>query len=194
MNPQVMWFVSRASGIVAWALVTLSVCWGLFISTKAVAKASSPAWLLDFHRYLGGLSVFFTGVHLAGLVGDNFVSFGWAEIFVPMASEWQPGNVAFGVVALYLLVAIEATSLAMKRLPRRLWRWVHRSSFILYFVATYHAIAAGTDHANDWFRVAALASINVVAFLTVVLILTVRKAKLTPTRSTRQAVDERVDA
>lgn len=182
MNPQVMWFVSRSSGIIAWGLVTLSVCWGLFVSTKAVAKASSPAWLLDFHRYVGGLSVLFTAVHLGGLVGDNYVYFGWAELFVPMASDWQPGAVAFGIVAFYLLITIELTSLAMKRMPRRLWRWVHRSSFILYFVATYHAIAAGTDSGNLWFRMAALASVNIVAFLTVVLILAARKAALTSRR------------
>lgn len=182
MNPQVMWFVSRSSGIIAWGLVTLSVCWGLFVSTKAVAKASSPAWLLDFHRYLGGLSVLFTAIHLGGLVGDNYVYFGWAELFVPMASDWQPGAVAFGIVAFYLLITIELTSLAMKRMPRRLWRWVHRSSFILYFVATYHAIAAGTDSGNLWFRMAALASVNIVAFLTVILILAARKAALTSRR------------
>ena len=182
MNPQVMWFVSRSSGIIAWGLVTLSVCWGLFVSTKAVAKASSPAWLLDFHRYVGGLSVLFTAVHLGGLVGDNYVYFGWAELFVPMASDWQPGAVAFGIVAFYLLITIELTSLAMKRMPRRLWRWVHRSSFILYFVATHHAIAAGTDSGNLWFRMAALASVNIVAFLTVVLILAARKAALTSRR------------
>jgi DMSO/TMAO reductase YedYZ heme-binding membrane subunit len=173
----------------AWALVTLSVCWGLFISTKAVAKASSPAWLLDFHRYLGGLAVFFTGVHLAGLVGDNYVYFGWAELFLPMAADWQPGPVAFGIVAFYLLVAVEITSLAMKRLPRVLWRWVHRSSFLLYFVATYHAIAAGTDNENQWFRIAALASVNVVAFLTIVLIMATRKAKLNPRRPVRTRED-----
>lgn len=183
MNPQLMWFVSRSSGIVAWVLVTLSVCWGLFVSTKAVAKASTPAWLLDLHRYLGGLAVIFTAVHLAGLVGDNYVYFGWAELFIPMASDWQPGAVAFGIIGFYLLIAIEVTSLAMKRLPRRVWRWVHRSSFILYFVATYHAIAAGTDSGNVWFRMAALSSVNVVAFLTVVLILASRKAALVPKRS-----------
>ena len=195
MNPQLMWYVSRSSGIIAWSLVTMSMCWGLFISTKAVAKASTPAWLLDFHRYLGGLSVVFTGVHLAGLVGDNYVYFGWAELFVPMASEWQPGAVAFGVVGFYLLIAIEVTSLAMKRLPRRIWRWVHRSSFVLYFVATYHAIAAGTDAENLWFRMAALASVNIVAFLTVVLILAKRKAALVNPRTpaTKQTVGARRD-
>ena len=185
MNPQVWWFVSRSSGIIAWALLTLSVCWGLFISTKAVAKASSPAWLLDLHRYLGGLAVIFTGIHLVGLVADNYVTFGWAETFIPMASTWKPGPVAFGIVGFYLLLAVELSSLAMKRLPRRLWRWIHRSSFVLYFVATYHAISAGTDSENQWFRIVALASINIVMFLTIVLILAARKAKLTPARPAR---------
>jgi DMSO/TMAO reductase YedYZ heme-binding membrane subunit len=190
MNPQVWWFVSRSSGIVAWALLTLSVCWGLFISTKAVAKASSPAWLLDLHRHLGGLAVIFTGIHLVGLVADNYVTFGWAETFIPMASTWKPGPVAFGIVGFYLLLAVELTSLAMKRLPRRLWRWVHRSSFVLYFVATYHAISAGTDSENQWFRIVALASINIVMFLTIVLILAARKAKLAPARPARARAAE----
>ena len=57
MSSQIWWFVSRSSGLVAWALLSLSVCWGLFLSTRAVARASSPAWLLDLHRFLGGLSV-----------------------------------------------------------------------------------------------------------------------------------------
>lgn len=190
MNPQVWWFVARSSGIVAWALLTLSVCWGLFISTKAVAKASSPARLLDLHRYLGGLAVIFTGIHLVGLVADNYVTFGWAETFIPMASSWKPGPVAFGIVGFYLLLAVELTSLAMKRLPRRLWRWIHRSSFVLYFVATYHAITAGTDAENQWFRVVALASINIVMFLTIVLILAARKATLAPARPERVRASE----
>jgi predicted ferric reductase len=189
MSPQIWWFISRSSGMIAWGLLTLSVCWGLFISTKAVAKASSPAWLLDLHRYLGGTAVLFTGLHLVGLAADNYVTFGWADMFVPMATSWKPGAVAFGIVGLYLLLAIEATSLAMKRLPRRLWRAVHHTSLVLYFVATYHAIAAGTDKQNQVFRIAALASINIVMFLTVVLILAARKAKLSPARSARALVD-----
>lgn len=188
MNPQIWWFVSRSSGMIAWVLLTLSVCWGLFISTKAVAKASGPAWLLDFHRFLGGLAVVFTAVHLAGIAADNYVTFGWADMFVPMATSWKPGAVAFGIVGFYVLLAIEITSLLMNRIPRRLWKWVHRSSFVLYFVATYHGIAAGTDHENHWFRIGALASINIVMFLTIVLILAGRRARLQPSRSPRPLV------
>jgi hypothetical protein len=177
VNSQVWWFVARSSGIVAWALLTLSVCWGLLLSTRVLTRRVSPAWLLDLHRHLGGLAVVFTGIHLVGLVADSYVTFGWAELFIPMASSWKPGAVAFGVVAFYLLLAIEITSLAIRRLPRSLWRWVHRSSFLLFAVATYHGIAAGTDAGNQWYRMATWIAIGVVVTLTLVLLMVARRTR-----------------
>ncbi len=176
MNSQVWWFVSRSSGVVAWALLTLSVCWGLFISTKAVAKTTTPAPLLDLHRFLGGLSVIFTALHLVGLVADSFVYFGWKELFVPMASPWKPGPVAWGIAAMYLLIVVELTSLTMKRLPRRWWLRIHRLSFPLWVIATTHGLQAGTDHRNNWYRLVSLVAISIVAFLTIVLVMSKRKA------------------
>lgn len=175
MNEQIWWFVARSGGIVAWALVTLSVCWGLFLSTKAAAKASQPARLLDLHRFLGGLSVTFTAIHIVGLVGDSYVEFGWLEILVPWASTWKPTAVAWGVIAFWLLIAVELTSLFMKRIPRPVWRQIHRASFGLYIFATVHGIQAGSDTLNAGYRMAMLASINIVAFLTVLLILAHRR-------------------
>ena len=178
MNSQVWWYVSRSSGIIAWLLVSFSVCWGLFISTKAVAKTTTPAPLLDLHRFLGGCSVVFTAVHLVGLVGDSYVHFGWQELFVPMASTWKTGAVAWGIVGFYLLLTVEITSLLMKKLPRRWWLAIHRLSFPLWAMATYHGLKAGTDHRNDWYRLATLSVVSIVAFLTVVLIMAKRKATI----------------
>lgn len=190
MNEQIYWFVARSGGIVAWALVTASVCWGLFISTRAAAKASQPSKLLNIHRYLGGLSVVFTLLHVAGLMLDSYVEFGWLDILVPWASDWKPTAVAWGVIGLYLLLAVELTSLFMHKLPRSVWRAVHRSSFGLYVLATIHGIQAGTDATSIWFRIAMLASINVVGFLTVLAVLANRKtshkrASATPAHAAR---------
>jgi len=178
VNEQVWWFAARSSGIIAWALVTFSVSWGLFLSTKAAAKASQPSNLLDLHRFLGGLSVIFTAIHLASLVADSYVEFGWLEILVPWTSTWQPTAVAWGVIAMYLLVAIELTSLAMKKIPRVIWRQVHRLSFGLYVFATIHGIQAGTDTGNRWYQVVMLASINIVGFLLILLIFTHRRTAM----------------
>jgi sulfoxide reductase heme-binding subunit YedZ len=187
VNSQVWWFVARSSGIIAWALLTLSVVWGLLLSTKVsatriAARKLRPAWILDLHRHLGGLAVIFTAIHLIGIAGDSYVTFGWADIFLPMASEWKPGAVAFGVVSMYLLVAIEATSLAIRHLPRTAWRWVHRTSFVLYATATYHGILAGTDAGNQWFRLASWISIAVVVVLTIRLFVVLRRKSVADRR------------
>jgi predicted ferric reductase len=147
------WYVARASGIVAWVLLAIAVIWGILVATRILGRKPRPAWVLDLHRWLGGLSVTFTAVHLAGLMLDDYVEFGVRELLVPFASEWRPAAVAWGVVALYALIAVQATSLAMKRLPRRLWKWIHMSSFGLFFVATLHAGMAGTDVTNPVYRV-----------------------------------------
>lgn len=182
MNPQVWWYASRASGIVAWILITASVMWGLTLSTRVLGKKATPAWLLDLHRYLGGMAVVMTGIHLLGLVADSYVYFGWKEILVPFAAQWQPGPVAWGVVAFYILVTIEVTSLMMKKMPKRAWRVIHQTSWILFGIVTIHGLQAGTDVKNPAYRWVALASIQGVFFLTVIRIMAQRKARRAASR------------
>lgn len=164
LNEKLWWYLARSSGLVAWLILAAAVIWGLLLSTRILQDRRRPAWLLDLHRWLGGLSVVFTALHLLGLVLDEYVFFGWRELFVPMASEWQPAAVAWGIVGFYLLVAVQVTSLLMKRLPRRLWKSIHLSSFILFWVATMHSALAGTDTTARWYRVGATVMIVLVIF------------------------------
>jgi predicted ferric reductase len=177
LNEKFWWYLSRSSGLVAWLILAAAVIWGLLLSTRILQDRRRPAWLLDLHRWLGGLSVVFTGLHLVGLVLDEYVVFGWRELFVPMASEWQPGAVAWGIVGFYLLVAVQVTSLLMKRLPRKLWKSIHFSSFILFWVATMHSALAGTDATARWYRVGATVVIVLVLFTVAYRFLTLGAAR-----------------
>lgn len=156
MNPQLWWYVARASGLVAWALLVASVVWGVLLATRVLKPVDRPAWLLAMHRWLSGLAVTFTGVHLVALVADSYVHFGWAELFVPGASPWRTGAVAVGVVAFWLLVVVQATSLLMRRLPRRAWKAVHYASYVTVWGVSVHAGLAGTDVANRLYQLVAL--------------------------------------
>jgi predicted ferric reductase len=148
LDPKLTWYAARASGMVAWALVTASILWGLAVSTRLVRRRGAPAWTLDLHKFLGTLSVVFVGVHVLALWADNFVYFGPRELFVPMASRYRPLAVAWGIAATYLLVAIQLTSWTMRRIPRRLWHAVHLTSFPLFAAATVHGFTAGADRGN----------------------------------------------
>lgn len=185
MNEKLWWYVARSTGIVAWALVAAAVIWGLLLTTRLVGGRSAPKWLLDLHRFLGGLAVIFTGLHLVGLVADSYTHFGPTDLLVPFASAWKPLPVALGVVAMYLLAAVELTSLAMKRLPRRLWRWVHLTSFGSFWLATLHGVLAGTDASNPVLWVAYLVTASVVLFLTVFRTLADPRTPRRPAQPTR---------
>ncbi len=156
MNPQLWWYFARASGMVAAILLVASLVWGVLMATRALKPVDRPAWMLAMHRWFSGLAVTGVVVHIAALVADNYMHFGAEEILVPMASSWKPGAVALGVVAMYLLVLVQVTSLAMKRLPKRVWRGIHMSSYALTWMVFVHAGLAGTDVANRVYQVVAL--------------------------------------
>lgn len=176
MNEQFWWFLARSSGIVAWALLVGSVALGLVLSTRALGKRPTPAWSLDIHRGVSGMAVLLTVVHLVALVLDSYVEFGVAELLVPMASEWRPLAVTWGVLALYVLVAVEVSSLLRTRLPARVWRRIHMASFVLYGFATLHFVTAGTDVEGMPGTVAVVGSMVLIAALTLVRILAPRGA------------------
>jgi hypothetical protein len=168
MTSQFTWYVARSAGIVSWALLTASVLWGLTMTTRVARGRVRTAWLLDLHRYLGGLATIFVGVHVAAIVGDSYVHFDLASVLVPFASSWHPGAVAWGIVAAYVLLAVELTSLARAQLPKRVWRAVHFSSFPLFVLATVHGLTAGTDANTAVFRWVVVVAVAAVAALTAI--------------------------
>jgi hypothetical protein len=184
LDPHLSWYAARASGLVAWGLVTASILWGLTLSTRLVRRKGIPAWLLDVHRYLGTLSLVFVAVHVGALTADNYVHFGWAELFVPMASSWRPVAVAWGIVATYLLVAIQVTSWFMRKMPRRVWHAVHLSSFGLFAVATAHGFTTGADASKVAVRWVAATG---VCFVVVLLFLRTTRRDRRSTRIVRRA-------
>jgi predicted ferric reductase len=152
MKSEMVWYIARASGIVTWALLAASVAWGLTLTARPFGNRPRAAWLLDLHRFLAGAAVIFLAVHVGSILADTYVHFGPVNVLVPFTGRWHPVAVAWGIVAMYVLVALEVTSLLRARLPRRWWRATHYASFPLFGFATVHALTAGTDRHNPLFR------------------------------------------
>lgn len=167
MNPQFWWYLARGSGIVAWLFLTAAVLWGIVLATDLFPESRRPAWLLDLHRWLGGLTVTFVAIHIGALVADSYIKFSVVDIVIPFASDYETTAVAYGVLATWGLVAVQATSLAMKRLPKRVWRGIHRTSALTFWLTSLHGTYAGTDANNRLYSVTSLlATVFVIAALT----------------------------
>ena len=177
MNEKVWWYLARSSGIVAMVLLVASVVWGVLLATRALKPHDRPAWLLDLHRWLGGTALVMTGLHLTGLVLDGYISFGLAELFVPGASSYRPLAVALGVLSMYVMIAIQASSYMRKHLSTRVWRGIHVSSYGVVWLAALHAGMAGTDTVNRVYQALALVLTMVAVAATIVRILAPGRVK-----------------
>lgn len=167
------WYLARSSGLVAAGLLVMSFLWGILLSTQLVKPVKRPAWLLDLHRWLAGLTVGFVALHLVALVADSYLQFDLRSLFVPFASEWKPGPVTWGIAGIYLLAAVQLTSwsAARSKLSRRAWHGIHLLSFPLVWVVAMHSGSAGTDAGNPVYRFTVLGVILIALFVIIYRIL-----------------------
>lgn len=171
------WYAARATGIVAWAVASAAVIWGLLLSTRSARGLAKPAWVLDLHRWLGALTLIVTVAHLGALAADSFVHFGWSELLVPGASPWKTVPVAWGVLAFWLLLVVEVSSFFKRQLGQRSWARIHLLSFVAYLMATAHYLQAGTERSNPLVLLSVEAVTAVVLYLTILRVLAHRKAR-----------------
>ena len=161
------WYLARSSGLIAAVLLAAAFVWGILLATRLLKPVKSKPWVLDLHRWLGGLTVFFVAVHLVALVADSYLEFNLKTILVPFASDWRPLAVTWGVAALYLLAAIQLSSWTRirSRLSRRTWHAIHLVSFPLLWLVAVHAGAAGTDTGNRWYVIGMFALTALILFV-----------------------------
>jgi DMSO/TMAO reductase YedYZ heme-binding membrane subunit len=141
---ELMWFVTRASGVVALLLIVAAVADGLVFSGREGGRRLRPAGWMDLHRGLGGYALAFTGLHLVSAFGAD-LGVGLAEIFVPGASSYATTAFSLGVLAFYGLAVTVLTSWPKKRLRHRAWHALHLVSLPTAVLSAVHAYQLGSD-------------------------------------------------
>lgn len=159
------WYLSRASGFVAYLLLWGSVVWGLLLSTGTGRRWVRPPQLLDAHQFLSTTAVGFASFHGLVLMGDRYMSFPLGAIVVPFASSHQPLLVAFGQVALWLSVLLIASFHMRRHIGGRAWRRLHYASFLAFWMAFVHGVLLGSESATLWAGILYLGTAAPVIFL-----------------------------
>jgi predicted ferric reductase len=146
------WYVIRASGLVGFFLLYLSVFFGTISCLPGVRKHFLRLHSLNFHCWISAQALFFAFVHGIFLLFDKAISFSLADIFVPFHSNFEPGLIALGVISFYLMVVLVATSYARKYFSYQAWWTVHFLNIALYFLSIVHALYLGTDIKSGMLR------------------------------------------
>ena len=159
---EVVWYVIRATGVVALVLLSVTTVLGLLSASRA-RSARWPAFaLVALLARSTVLSLVFLGIHIVSAVIDTYVHVGLVSVFVPFTSAFKPLWTGLGAVAVDLLAAVAISSALRRYIDARIWRSLHWLAYACWPVAMAHALGAGTDAAQLWMdAVAGICAVSV---------------------------------
>src|SRR5579859_8037747 len=124
------WHLIRACGLVAYALLTASTLWGIFLSSRVIKDWSPGPLSLLLHATTSWLAVIFSIVHAVLLLFDNYYQFTPSNLLVPFTGPYRPTWVGLGILGLYLIGVITISFSLRKLIGQRAWQWLHYTSYI----------------------------------------------------------------
>lgn len=153
-----VWYLMRASGVVALLLLTVSFTLGAATSNRWMPRASRLWVTTAIHRNASLLAVAFLGVHVLTSAIDPDAAVRWVSIVWPFGTAW---SLAVGTLSLDLVAALVVTSLGRRRLSFRTWRVVHWSAYAAWPLAVAHGLGLGTDVRTAWLQAVTIGCIAV---------------------------------
>lgn len=144
MSEHLLWYLSRASGVVSVMLFTAVVVLGALTAGRRRPHGGGATIVIALHRWLSLGLVAFLAVHIVTAIADGYVSIGWLATVLPFTSGYETLWVGLGTIAFDLMLAVVITSLLRHRLPERLWRLVHWAAYASWPIALVHGFAMGT--------------------------------------------------
>jgi predicted ferric reductase len=143
-----VWWASRASGIVAYLALAMSMLFGLAVTARA--GVLSRATFFDLHQEWTLAAVIAVVVHVATIVLHAASGVPVAAAAIPFASARLTGPVALGTIALWGVALLAVTSWMRKSIPFAAWRAIHAAAFGTFLLGLAHGITTGTDTTQPW--------------------------------------------
>ena len=144
------WLASRASGVVALALVTISVGLGLAMAGRFAKKPGANKTLVAIHEQTALAGLVAIAVHGLTLLGDPWLNPGLAGIAVPFTMAYKSAFTGLGILGGWLAALLGLSFYFRRRIGAALWRKAHRATIVVYVLGVIHTLGAGTDAASPW--------------------------------------------
>jgi len=150
-STHLFWITSRAAGIVALVVASVSVSIGLLMSTRAAGRRLRGPDLRVAHEMLSLSTIVAIAVHGLSLVGDQYLRPSLLDISVPFVSGYETIWTSLGIIAGWALVALGLSYYARGRIGQQRWRTLHRFTALAWLLGLVHSLGEGTDAGQTWF-------------------------------------------
>ncbi len=164
VGPHLNWITSRAAGIAALLLSSLSVCVGLLMG-GGLLKRRGPD-LRVTHEALSLATLVALVLHGLALLGDGYLHPSLGDVAVPFLSGYKTLWTSTGIVAFWAMLLLALSYYARTRIGVKRWRRLHRFTALAWILGLVHALGEGTDAGQTWFlAMTAIATAPAIALL-----------------------------
>lgn len=168
------WLASRAAGVVAMVLMTVTVIVGLAqggnllggFSKKLRTRTGTQARdLTRMHEFLSLGAIVMLLAHGLLLLGDPWLSPSLAQIAIPFKLDYRTFYTGLGVTAGWIALLLGLTYYLRSHIGVKRWKTIHRFTIVGYALSVVHVLGAGSDASSEWLRTPMLASAGLVAVM-----------------------------
>jgi predicted ferric reductase len=147
MPEELLILLARALGIAGVMLLAASAVLGAFLASRTAQRLRLlRGRTFHIHRVLSVSGAGLLLTHPVPVVlARETTGVGFAAVFVPFAAEKLVLNIAFGALALDILLIVLASSILIKRLPRKMWRRLHYGACAVLLLGLYHGLLIPDD-------------------------------------------------
>lgn len=131
--------VAAVSARAAYALMCLTICWGILTKTGWARRFGERKTLRAGHMVLATLTITFGVVHAMGFLFLTEGRFTFAQISVPVG-DGVFFRYAIAVIGLELMLAIFVTAGLYRWTSYRRWQWMHRTAYAALGLLVMHSI------------------------------------------------------
>lgn len=145
-TPKAYWYLARVSGLVAYALLWLSMSLGVALTNRLARLWPGGPAAYDVHQHTSLLGLAFALFHALILLGDRFAAYTPIQLLVPFAAAaYRPVWVGLGQLGFYGLAVVGLSFYFRPVSGPKVWRAIHFLSFLVYGLALLHGLFSGTD-------------------------------------------------
>jgi predicted ferric reductase len=174
----VYWYLLRATAIIAYLMLWLTMLWGLILSNRIAKVWPGTLVANELHKFVALFGLAMGVLHGLLLLGDQYLSLPLRQILTPFSvSGYRPTWVGFGQVAFYLWILIAVSFYLRKAIGPKGWRLVHFLSFVTFLGVLVHGILSGTDSGSPWMTVLYWVTGGSILLLTIVRLLRAQKKR-----------------
>lgn len=149
-GPSAYWYLTRSSGAVAIALLTLALVLGV-VDVRRWSTDRWPRFVVDsLHRNASLIALAFLALHILTAVLDSFAPISLTNAVIPFTGSYRPLWLGLGALSFDLMLAVIITSLLRRRMGHATWRAVHWLAYASWPIALLHGLGTGSDVKATW--------------------------------------------